>query len=50
MIRSIEEADDSMIDAEDQTDAQLAELKAKYAALCAEHDELRNRVGIGAAS
>jgi low affinity Fe/Cu permease len=50
LIRSIEEADDSIIDAEDQTDAQLAELKAKYAALCAEHDALRQRVGVGAAS
>lgn len=49
LIRVTADADDGVINAEDQTDAQLAELKAQYAALCAEHEALRERVGIGAA-
>jgi low affinity Fe/Cu permease len=50
LIRSIESADDTVINAEDQTDAELAELKAKYAALCDEHAALKERLGAVAAS
>ena len=45
LISSIEAADDGMIDAEDQTDESLAELKQKYASLCAEHETLKQKVG-----
>lgn len=48
LIRAVEEADDAVIVAEDQTDEELAELKAKYAELSAEHEELERRVGYGA--
>ena len=41
LIRAIGEADNALISAEDDTDEELAELKAKYDALCHEHDELK---------
>lgn len=45
LIRATAEADDAVIDAEDRTDAQLAELKRQYAKLHAEHEALRERIG-----
>jgi low affinity Fe/Cu permease len=48
LIRATAEADDEMIDAEDRTDAQLVELKAKYAQLCAEHEKLRAKLHVSA--
>jgi low affinity Fe/Cu permease len=48
LIRAVADADDAVMDAEDRTDDELAELKAKYAALCAEHEALERRVGVGA--
>src|SRR5919112_76605 len=44
LIRSIEEADNAMIRAEDETDEELAVLKQKYEALCDEHEELKARI------
>jgi low affinity Fe/Cu permease len=48
VIRALAEADDGVMDAEDRTDAELAELKANYAALCADHAEVEQQVEIGA--
>ena len=42
IIRSLGEADNAIITAEDETDERLAELKRRYEALCDEHDELRS--------
>ena len=44
LIRSIEEADNAIIRAEDETDEELADLKQKYEALCDEHEELKARL------
>ena len=44
LIRSIEEADNDLMHAEDETDHELAILKAKYLHLCEEHDALRQQV------
>jgi low affinity Fe/Cu permease len=44
LIRSIEEADNAVIRAEDETDEELAQLKQKYEALCDEHEELKARL------
>src|SRR3954451_21778828 len=44
LIRSIEEADNDIINAEDETDEELAVLKQKYDALCTEHQELKARL------
>jgi low affinity Fe/Cu permease len=41
IIRSIDQADNNLMAAEDETDEELADLKAKYRALCDEHEELR---------
>jgi low affinity Fe/Cu permease len=41
LIRSIDQADNNLMAAEDETDEELAELKAKYQALCDEHTELK---------
>lgn len=43
LIRSIDQADNELMAAEDETDEELAELKAKYHALCHEHDQLKDR-------
>jgi len=48
LIRSIEEADNAIINAEDETDEELAQLKQKYEALCNEHEELKNRLSSSA--
>jgi low affinity Fe/Cu permease len=40
LIRSIEQADNDLIRAEDETDAELRDLKAKYGELVAHHDKL----------
>jgi low affinity Fe/Cu permease len=40
LIRSIEQADNELISAEDETDAELRDLKAKYDELVAHHDKL----------
>jgi low affinity Fe/Cu permease len=45
LIRAMSTADDRLITAEDQTDTELADLKAKYVALCEEHDALQRQVG-----
>lgn len=45
IIKSIESADNALIRAEDETDVQMAELKAKYADLAQEHDELEDKIG-----
>jgi low affinity Fe/Cu permease len=45
LIRAIEEADNELMHAEDETDQELADLKAKYLHLCEEHDALKQRVG-----
>ena len=50
LIRSIQEADNAIIRAEDETDEELAQLKQKYEALCDEHDELKARLGQSAGS
>jgi low affinity Fe/Cu permease len=42
LIRSIDEADNELMTAEDDTDDELADLKAKYQALCDEHAELKD--------
>jgi low affinity Fe/Cu permease len=47
LIRSLDGADNRLMKAEDQTDDELVELKAKYAALCEEHEELERRAGVG---
>jgi low affinity Fe/Cu permease len=44
LISSIEEADNAIINAEDETDEELAVLKQKYDALCTEHEELKARL------
>jgi low affinity Fe/Cu permease len=44
LICSIAEADDDLLDAEDETDEELAKLKAKYHALRREHDELKGHI------
>jgi low affinity Fe/Cu permease len=43
LIRAIEAADNDLIRAEDETDTELATLKAKYEALCADHAALQAR-------
>lgn len=44
LITAVDKADDAVIDAEDRSEDELAELKAKYAELCAAHEELQQRV------
>jgi len=44
LISSIAEADNAIINAEDETDEELAALKQKYDALCDEHEELKARI------
>ena len=46
IIKSIDNADNDLIRAEDETDEELADLKAKYAALCNEHAALKDRFGL----
>jgi low affinity Fe/Cu permease len=43
LISAIDQADNALMDAEDETDEELAELKTKYQALCHEHDTLKDR-------
>jgi len=43
IIHALENADNRLIRAEEDSDEELAELKAKYEALCAEHEGLRSR-------
>lgn len=44
LIRAIEEADNALMHAEDETDHELAALKEKYLQLCEEHDALKQQV------
>jgi low affinity Fe/Cu permease len=44
LIKALENADNALIRAEDQTDEEMADLKAKYEALCVEHEQLRSSV------
>src|SRR4030095_4310030 len=46
IIKSIDNADNYLIRAEDETDEELADLKAKYAKLCDEHAALKDRFGL----
>jgi low affinity Fe/Cu permease len=41
LLRAIGEADNALMVVEDNTEEELEELKAKYLALCTEHDELK---------
>ncbi len=43
IIRAISQADDDLIDAEDATELQLKELKARYKQLHQEHQDLKTR-------
>jgi low affinity Fe/Cu permease len=45
LISALENADNALMSAEDETDEMLAELKAKYEALCGEHEQLKSRFG-----
>jgi low affinity Fe/Cu permease len=47
LIRAIENADERLIHAEDETDEELAILKAQYEALCDQHEALQTRLGLG---
>jgi low affinity Fe/Cu permease len=47
LIHAIENADNEMIGAEDETDEELATLKAQYEALCHEHAALREQLAPG---
>jgi low affinity Fe/Cu permease len=47
LIRAIASADNAMIGAEDETDEELATLKAQYEALCDEHEGLTARLPTG---
>lgn len=44
IIRAIDAADNAIINAEEETDAELEELKQAYAALCEEHASLKERL------
>jgi low affinity Fe/Cu permease len=44
IIGALENADNSLMSAEDETDEKLKELKLKYEALCDEHSELEKRL------
>jgi low affinity Fe/Cu permease len=45
LIRAIENADNDLMHAEDETDRELAALKEKYLQLCEKHDALQRQVG-----
>lgn len=45
IIRSMDKADNTVMQAEDETDEELAELKSMYLALAKEHRELRSQLG-----
>jgi low affinity Fe/Cu permease len=47
LIHAIETADDNLIRAEDETDEELATLKAQYEDLCDQHETLQAQVGLG---
>ena len=47
LIHAVENADNELIRAEDESDEELATLKARYEALCDEHETLRARLGSG---
>ena len=44
IIRAIDNADNALISAEDETDEQLAVLKRQYDALCKEHQQLKDQL------
>jgi low affinity Fe/Cu permease len=44
LLRAVREADTALIDVEDQSDEEIAELKRLYAALCQEHESLKRRL------
>jgi len=44
LIKSVSEADNEMISAEEQSDETMHELKAKYQALCNQHEELKKKL------
>jgi low affinity Fe/Cu permease len=46
LIRAIEAADNTVIHAEDETDKELAALKAQYAALCDKHETLHAQLSV----
>jgi len=49
LIRALEGADDDLMRAEDETDAELAALKARYRGLAIEHARLQARLAAAAA-
>jgi low affinity Fe/Cu permease len=44
LIHAIDAADDALIEAEDETDKELADLKKRYLTLCKEHDALKAKL------
>jgi low affinity Fe/Cu permease len=46
IIRSLDQADNAMISAEDETDEELAALKQQYDALCEAHESLKSRLDV----
>ncbi|HET7091843.1 MAG TPA: low affinity iron permease family protein [Thermomicrobiales bacterium] len=49
LLRSAHDADNSLIEVEDETDEELAELKQLYEQLCQERDQLKERLAEQAA-
>jgi low affinity Fe/Cu permease len=48
LINALDEADNDLMRAEDETDDELAQLKAKYEALCEQHEALSTRLSTAA--
>jgi low affinity Fe/Cu permease len=46
LIKALDNADNDLMRAEDETDEELATLKAQYAELCDKHAELASRLGL----
>jgi len=44
LLRAVKDADNSLIEVEDETDEELAELKQLYVQLCEERDQLKQRL------
>jgi len=44
LLRAVHDADNSLIEIEDETDEELAELKQLYVQLCEERDQLKQRL------
>ncbi len=46
IIRALDQADNAIISAEDETDEELAALKQQYDALCDAHESLKSRLEV----